>query len=224
MHALWHRQDEIILAFHTAAAIPSIAPGADVSISAATPDDHAATPEGLPPDASRRLFAERLLRGHVCFLARVGGEVVHYTWLGFGPWKFPDIGVEIPLSGAEAYLYDGYTMPRWRGRKIYPATAAVLLHHAQERGIRHVFARVARRNPAGIAGLERVGFRGTLGVTSMRLFGVLGIYRAWGDANLEDGVGLLVSRRARMRPGLLVWNGRGRSGFRLNLPAVGAHP
>ena len=76
-----------------------------------------------------------------------------------------------------------------------------------------------RHNPAGIAGLQRVGFRGSMGVDSLRLFGVLGVYRAWGAADLEDGVGLLVSRRARMRPGLLVWNGYGRSGIRLNLPA-----
>ncbi len=215
---VWHRQDEVILARDATQASSPVAAGADISIAAIASAGLGVLPEVLPGAASQEVFANRLRKGHVCFLARAGGEVVHYTWLGFGQWSFPDIGVQIPLSETEAYLYDGYTAPAWRGRRIYPATAAVLLRHAAAGGIGRVFARVARRNPAGIAGLERVGFRGIMGVTSVRLLGVLGIYRA-SSVDREDGVGLLISRGARMRPGLLMWNGRGQSGVRLNLPA-----
>ena len=59
-----------------------------------------------------------LRRGHLCFLGKVGEEVVHYNWIFFH-WYDSILGRYVHLMEDEAFLNDVYTPEPWRGKAVH---------------------------------------------------------------------------------------------------------
>lgn len=206
---LWHKTSQTILGRDLSRPIPTVSPRMEVSISQTSPGgerwDFAAW--NLASNVEQ-VFTERLRRGHVCFAAWAGGEFAHHCWLGFGPWTLGDIGITIELSAVEAYLYDAYTVPRFRGNGIYPAVVAVLLAFAGSQGHRVVYARANKHNMDAIGSLGRVGFGEAANLTFYRVLGGVGLSVVEADMTWDAPGGSLISRSTRTRPGIFVWRFR----------------
>ncbi|MDA8164093.1 MAG: GNAT family N-acetyltransferase [Desulfobacteraceae bacterium] len=64
---------------------------------------------------------DRLRRGHLCLAVKHGPEVAAFTWCCTREAAF--MGKRLALASRQAYLYDTYTLPAYRGRGV-----AVFLH------------------------------------------------------------------------------------------------
>lgn len=146
-------------------AVPEIEPLADIAVTVATESDIeligaqiAADFEGgsdaLP--AVHRRIRFRLELGQICFVAKIGSALVHYTWISFHSSPVQDRS--IALKDHEAFLAWAYTPEAWRGKHIYPAVNSHVLRLLQTSGYRQVLTFVKVENRSSKTGLERVGW------------------------------------------------------------------
>jgi len=146
--------------------LPEIKPLAEIAVTVASESDIeliatqiAVDFEGgldaLPAVLSKVRF--RLQLGQVCFIAKIGAELVHYTWIAFRSSPVQDR--IIILKDHEAYLAWAYTLEAWRGKHIYPAVDSHVLLFLQKGGFRRVLTLVKTENRSSRTGLERVGWR-----------------------------------------------------------------
>jgi RimJ/RimL family protein N-acetyltransferase len=109
----------------------------------------------------------RLRLGQICFVAKIGSAVVHYTWIAFrGSPSVEDRF--ITLKDHEAYLAWAYTPEAWRGKHIYPAVDSHVLRYLQEAGYRQVLTFTKTDNKSSRKGLERAGWRQVGQVLTLR--------------------------------------------------------
>jgi ubiquinone/menaquinone biosynthesis C-methylase UbiE len=126
--------------------------------------------EGDPSQASEALIRDRFERGDLCFLAESSeGELIHSRWVACEKGYVPELGMEVVMKPGEAYMYGGYTSPRWRRAGVDAAVRSHIFCTMRARGGSWVCSyvrgdspsalRAARRlqNPAGSVWYLRVG-------------------------------------------------------------------
>lgn len=118
----------------------------------------------------------RLRAGQTCAVVRAGGAVVGYCWSTTAPASVEEVRCRVVPAADEVYLYDAYTAPAWRGRRLFPAMLAALLDAARAQGRRRALIFVLASNRASRRAIERAGFRRFLAVTRVE---VLGVGRLW---------------------------------------------
>lgn len=108
-------------------------------------------------DLSAATIKTRLERGDSCYLAFIDGQAVHRSWVTSTPcWVKDAKAIFRPLIN-EFYVYDSYTLPRYRSRGAFTSTLIKILADYQARGS---FIWIAARNdnfPSRRA-IEKVGF------------------------------------------------------------------
>lgn len=103
--------------------------------------------------------AERRIRdGQVCVIARHGGSVVAYCWLTWRPEWVAEIDRLVVPGPDEAYLYEAFTEPGWRGRGLFSAMLFRLLAYARAQGRRRALIFVLTDNRASRRAIEKTGF------------------------------------------------------------------
>jgi hypothetical protein len=94
-------------------------------------------------DERRRAVAqsisERLKRGHIGFVARERGKVVHCTWLSIG-WQETLAGRFVVIPHDVAYFGGSYTAKHKRGLAIHTEVNAAMLRFVRQRGYRTALA------------------------------------------------------------------------------------
>jgi len=75
-------------------------------------------PETHPSEVHSRLEA-----GHLCFVVRHEGRMISAAWIATGQVWIDYLACEIRLAADEAYLYESFTSPEYRGQNI-PAVRA----------------------------------------------------------------------------------------------------
>ncbi len=126
-----------------------VSPGLAVTISqlqASEVDEYAA----FRPTAVATEIRSRLERGHVCFVARREGAMVHSIWAAIGSACIGYLDSEIQLAPDEAYIYGSYTTPSLRRLNINAARAVVMARYFRERSFVRFLALVMPENPAGV--------------------------------------------------------------------------
>ncbi len=78
----------------------------------------------------------RLDKGHLCILLRTGERIAGYTWADFD--EVNDSACDYELGPGEAYLYDAFIAPDFRGRGLAPYMRAESYKHLRQVG-RHTF-------------------------------------------------------------------------------------
>jgi GNAT superfamily N-acetyltransferase len=121
----------------------------------------------LRPDARRGLPLERLQAGSLCFAARDAGRLVSVTWVATGRVQLS--AGELVLEEGEIFLYDSFTDPAFRGRRIQMAILASLLEYYRAGGWRYAVVMIVPENRASIRSRERSGFRRTATMHYLRL-------------------------------------------------------
>ena len=103
---------------------------------------------GFQPATSAQQAHRRLDRGDHCFVARHRGAIVNACWVGEGSVWIPYLGYRIELESGEAYVYDNYTAPPFRGNNIPFVRSVFMLHHFRELGFRRLAGIVIPGNKA----------------------------------------------------------------------------
>lgn len=88
-------------------------------------------------------------------------ELVYYFWLSFEKIEFPDYldaFHTLRLGADEAYLYDGFCHPDFRGNGFHGFAAVYLMNRAMEAGKTNVITIIRSINRAAILSQEKVGF------------------------------------------------------------------
>ena len=138
--------------------VPPVAPRVPVRVEllpAAATDEYLA----FRPDARRDRILRRWEAGNLCFVARHEGRIVACGW-GTAAAAWTDyLHCAIELAPGDAYLYDGYTRPEWRGRGIFQALCAEELRALQRAGHRRAIRATAVHNTVAMHVHARSGFR-----------------------------------------------------------------
>jgi len=104
------------------------------------------------------LASERFERGERCFVALHRGRPVSYIWGARGSVGVEEIAMAVRPDPSEAYLYDAFTQPAWRGKNLYPAVLRRALEHGRGLGLRRSMIFVGADNTASRRGVEKAGF------------------------------------------------------------------
>ena len=103
--------------------------------------------------------AERRIReGQVCVVARHQETVMAYCWLTWRPEWVAEIDRLVVPGPDEAYLYEAFTEPGWRGRGLFPAMLFRLLAYARAQNRRRALIFVLSDNRASRRAIEKAGF------------------------------------------------------------------
>jgi GNAT superfamily N-acetyltransferase len=143
-------------------AFAPLPPGLEVEVHEPAGD----APAPWHPEARARLAA-----GEACALVRSGDAVVAYCWSTTSPAPVEEIRRHVVPAGDEVYLYDAYTAPAWRGRRLFPAMLTVLLASARARGRRRALIFALAANRASTRAIEHAGFQRFLAISRVSIGG-----------------------------------------------------
>jgi GNAT superfamily N-acetyltransferase len=126
----------------------------DIGLASTHEVERAAETVGRPPNPERRAeFRWRLEHGCVCLVARVGFVIVGYTWARLRPG--PDDGDMLALAEHEAFGFDLYVDPKWRGHRIQTALLSRQSLFCKQQGYTAIYAKVSVINRKSLKGLRR---------------------------------------------------------------------
>jgi GNAT superfamily N-acetyltransferase len=112
----------------------------------------------LCPHVSRETLEERFAAGHVCFGGRWQGRLVYTNWFApRGAW-LNWVRQQIECEPGEAYTYDAFTHPEFRGKQIAPAGSAHLLHYAKAAGYHRVIRATLTWNRPALRAHAKAGY------------------------------------------------------------------
>ena len=110
-------------------------------------------------EGSSRAARERLGRGARCFAARAAdGRIASVRWIARGDAQIDFLGCTLPLAAGEAYNFDTWTDPAFRGLGVASATGSRLNEVLADEGVRTVLRAVWPANEQGIRNAAREGF------------------------------------------------------------------
>lgn len=87
---------------------------------------------------SGKKLLNMLKEGSKCFGIKYHGELVAFTWLNLRECTFD--GYRFPLKEDEAYLFDAYTIPSFRGKGIAPYIRYQLYKELKKIGIKKLYS------------------------------------------------------------------------------------
>jgi SAM-dependent methyltransferase len=110
------------------------------------------------PDTDPAEVRRRLAAGHLCFVARCQGRIVHACWAATGLAWVDYLAREVRLAPDEVYHYDSFTVPELRGRNLSPARVTVAARHFRAAGYRRLVALVLPESGQARRPLEKAGY------------------------------------------------------------------
>ena len=110
-------------------------------------------------DGSGEAARDRLRRGARCFAAwTADGRIASVRWIARGDAHIDFLGCTLPLAAGEAYNFDTWTDPVYRGLGVASATGARLNEVLAADGVRTVVRAVWPANEQGLRNAAREGF------------------------------------------------------------------
>lgn len=103
-------------------------------------------------------FNQRLESGRRCYTAWVGEDLAGYGWVTFTEEGIGEHGLRVRLQPCEAYLWDFYTLPAFRGQHIYAAMLAWVLQALGDEGFCRAWIGADYDNAPSQRGIDRAGF------------------------------------------------------------------
>jgi GNAT superfamily N-acetyltransferase len=128
----------------------------DARVAPLDPHDVAAY-RALRPDQTEQTVRVRLDAGHRCWATWLGAEIIDANWTAAGRVPVPYLGYDVVLDDGDVLIYDSFTAPARRGRGLYMAKSAYVLHQCRALGFRRIVAMIAVENKAPIAVTARLG-------------------------------------------------------------------
>lgn len=109
------------------------------------------------PDTPRTSITERLTLGHQCYLARHERRIVAACWTATQPVWSEYLECEISLRAGDAYLFDRFTLPAFRGLRIGNAVRMHQLRNLQQAGYRRTISAIVPENKPALRDIAKGG-------------------------------------------------------------------
>ncbi len=114
-------------------------------------------------------FERRFDRGERCFVARTEGRIVCACWAHRRDLKFREIRNELVISEDAVYVFDVYTSPTMRGRRIAAVVWSELNRRLASEGYAYSLSYTLGGNRAGMINAQRAGSKETRRVATLKL-------------------------------------------------------
>jgi L-amino acid N-acyltransferase YncA len=108
------------------------------------------------PDAA--LFLERRESGQRCYAAFVGDRLASVSWVAMGSATLWAFTTDFSIDDDAIYIFDSYTHPDFRGRRLQASIFQAICREYNERGVRNAVTFVAATNSANLRSRARLGF------------------------------------------------------------------
>ncbi|MGH2345210.1 MAG: GNAT family N-acetyltransferase, partial [Chloroflexota bacterium] len=93
------------------------------------------------------------------FLALTDNQIAGYGWVLHGMFRVPELLLEAPLPANHVYIWDCLTLPRYRGRGVFPALLRHMVDELRGQGVRQAWAATAPGNTASMRAFAKANFR-----------------------------------------------------------------
>jgi SAM-dependent methyltransferase len=124
-------------------------------LSEAEIDEYGVLRPGIDPTEIRR----RISAGHRCFVARHKGRLIHANWVTAGRAWIDYLSCDLQLARDEAYSYENFTIPEFRGQNISAVCLASMLREFQIAGYRRLLMGIVPENKTAFRPPAKTGFR-----------------------------------------------------------------
>ena len=114
-------------------------------------------------------FEQRMRQGCRCYCARYEGRLVAATWTLEGGGYVERLRRELRLRSDAVYLFDSYTLPQLRGRRLQDHLSVAILEDCRRRGFLTAVALIEPHNLSSVRSFERSGYRRTGTLARMRI-------------------------------------------------------
>jgi len=101
---------------------------------------------------------DRLLKGDRCILTVYNGKIIGYTWVMKDYMELSQFN-HILLSKNRIYVYKGFILKEYRGKRIQMFVHKYLANMLRKEGKRFVVLFIDIKNKSSIKCVERVGFK-----------------------------------------------------------------
>jgi len=113
----------------------------------------------------------RFHHGNICFCLLHQKKVVSYCWIAFDEEWIREIEMLIKPKDREAYLFDAFTLPEYRGKNLFPTVLSNTLNYLKAKGYHRVLIFALNSNRASIKAIQKASFRHFQCVIFLKLFG-----------------------------------------------------
>jgi len=111
------------------------------------------------PDTPRSKVTERIRLGHQCYFARHEGRIVTACWIATRPVWSEYLDCEIPLAAGDAYLFDKFTLPAFRGLRVGTAVRMRQQRELQQAGYRRTICAIVPENKPALRDVPKGGYK-----------------------------------------------------------------
>ena len=118
-----------------------------------------------------RGMKDGIMRGHLCFIADMNGEIAHYKWVALDEAYVSELNRNIHCNYNSAYIYSSYTVPKFRGFGLDPKVTMRVFDYLHEKGIEKVYILVQFNNIPSLRVMQKVGYRKMGEVRFVQVFG-----------------------------------------------------
>lgn len=143
--------------------------------------------------------AQRLARGAHCLGLRRDYELASTGWVSTRSAWVGEIGCWLTPSRGEAYVWDFWTQPRFRGNGLYLALLRESVHRLGEAGIERIWIGAEWQNWRSILGIAHAGFRPIGAVVAVRFVG-LGFRYLIANPDVADPIARSLRDALRAQP------------------------
>lgn len=123
------------------------------------------------PPAQIAKFRQRLAESKVWVLALIEDKIAYSSWISFSDELETGSGLLVKVSPGQAYIYNSYTVPTYRGIGLHTLMSAYQLQLAKELGATKVLGIVHVANVPARHVWSNLGFEEKRLILSIRLFG-----------------------------------------------------
>ena len=113
----------------------------------------------------------RFLHGNICSCLHHRKKVVSHCWIAFDEEWIGEIEMLIKPKDREAYLFDAFTLPEYRGKNLFPTVLSNTLNYLKAKGYHRVLIFALNSNRASIKAIQKASFRHFQSVVFLKLFG-----------------------------------------------------
>jgi GNAT superfamily N-acetyltransferase len=111
------------------------------------------------PEIGQTEVINRLKSSQLCFVAWHEGRIVSACWSSAPPVQIEYLACESQLGDGDAYLYDKFTLPAYRGHRIANAVRVYQLQHLRQAGYRRAIGALVPENKTALRDNAKGGFR-----------------------------------------------------------------
>jgi hypothetical protein len=109
---------------------------------------------------SDRFIDEASAKGDKCYALFDGDTIMSYGWYSTRPTRLTEVPGEPTLhfDPAYAYMYNGFTRPEYRGRRLHAVGMAAALDELTDAGLSGLVTYVVSSNFASLKSCHRMGY------------------------------------------------------------------